>query len=67
MPSNADGASSRLKAAGSPVARSKINSKGKAMQIVLAGPFASAAEVQQALPAEAAGAGRRLYPLTVPR
>lgn len=49
VPSNADGASSRLKAAGLPVARSKITSKGKAMQIVLAGPFASAAEAQQAL------------------
>ncbi len=49
VPANADGASSRLKAAGLPVARSKITSKGKAMQIVLAGPFASAAEAQAAL------------------
>lgn len=49
VPSNADGAASRLQAAGLPVARSKITSKGKAMQIVMAGPFASAAEAQQAL------------------
>lgn len=46
---NADGASARLKGMGLPVARAKITSGGKAMQIVLAGPFASAAEAQSAL------------------
>lgn len=49
VPANAEGAAGRLKAAGLPVARSKITSKGKAMQIVLAGPFGSAADAQAAL------------------
>lgn len=47
--SNADGAASRLRGAGLPTARANITSKGKAMQIVLAGPFASGAEAQAAL------------------
>lgn len=49
VPSNADGAAARLKGAGLPVARAKITSGGKAMQIVLAGPFGSAADAQTAL------------------
>ncbi|MDO9640198.1 MAG: SPOR domain-containing protein [Pseudotabrizicola sp.] len=47
--SNADGASSRLAGLGLPVARSRISSKGKPMQIVFAGPFGSRAEAQAAL------------------
>lgn len=48
-PSNADGAAARLKGIGLPVARAKITSGGKAMQIVLAGPFGSAADAATAL------------------
>lgn len=51
QPSNAQGATGRLKALGLPVAISKITKGGKALQIVLAGPFASGAEAQQALSA----------------
>ncbi|GAB1478279.1 hypothetical protein MASR2M74_08240 [Paracoccaceae bacterium] len=47
--SNADGAAARLRGAGLPTARANITSKGKAMQIVLAGPFASGADAQAAL------------------
>lgn len=46
---NADGASARLKGLGLPVARARITSAGKAMQIVMAGPFGSAADAQAAL------------------
>ena len=46
---NADGASSRLSAAGIPVARSRVNKGGKALQVVLAGPFGSTGEAQTAL------------------
>ncbi len=49
VPANADGAASRLQNAGLPVARSKISSGGKAMQIVLAGPFSTAEDAQVAL------------------
>jgi len=56
QPANADGASARLAALGLPVARSKGQIKGKAVQVVLAGPFGSAAEAQVALRA-ARGAG----------
>lgn len=49
QPSNAKGASARLKALGLPVAISKITKGGKALQIVLAGPFGSGAEAAQAL------------------
>ena len=56
--SNADGAASRLKGIGLPVARAKITSGGKAMQIVMAGPFGSAADAQTALSmARSAGFG----------
>lgn len=54
--SNADGAASRLRGIGLPVARAKITSGGKPMQIVLAGPFGSAADAAQAL-SMARGAG----------
>ena len=47
--SNADGAAARLKGIGLPVARAKISSGGKPMQIVMAGPFGSAADAQTAL------------------
>lgn len=46
---NADGAAARLKGLGLPVARARITSAGKAMQIVMAGPFGSAADAQAAL------------------
>jgi len=49
LQANADGAAARLRGAGLPTARANITSKGKAMQIVLAGPFASGAEAQAAL------------------
>ncbi|WP_430464861.1 SPOR domain-containing protein [Tabrizicola sp.] len=49
VPSNADGAAARLQGIGLPVARAKITSGGKAMQIVLAGPFGSAADAATAL------------------
>lgn len=54
--SNADGAAARLKGIGLPVARAKTTSGGKAVQIVLAGPFASAADAATAL-SMARGAG----------
>lgn len=47
--SNADGAAARLQGMGLPVARAKITSGGRAMQIVMAGPFASAADASVAL------------------
>ena len=49
--SNADGAAARLSGLGLPVVRSRINKGGKALQIVYAGPFGSAAEAQSALSA----------------
>ncbi|WP_435257955.1 SPOR domain-containing protein [Thioclava sp. FR2] len=51
QPSNADGAAARLRGAGLPVAKAKTTKAGKALQIVLAGPFASSAEAQEALKA----------------
>lgn len=56
VPANAAGASSRLAALGLPVALSKGRIGGKAVQVVLAGPFGSAADAQAALRA-ARGAG----------
>lgn len=56
VPANAAGASSRLAALGLPVAMSKGRIGGKAVQVVLAGPFGSAADAQAALRA-ARGAG----------
>ena len=56
VPANAAGASSRLAALGLPVALSKGRIRGKAVQVVLAGPFGSAADAQAALRA-ARGAG----------
>jgi cell division septation protein DedD len=47
--SNASGAAARLRAAGLPVATSKLVKGGKVLQIVLAGPFGSAGEAQAAL------------------
>ncbi|NEX47074.1 SPOR domain-containing protein [Pseudotabrizicola algicola] len=49
--SNADGASSRLARLGLPVARAKTTKNGKALQIVMAGPFGSSGEAQAALSA----------------
>ncbi|MDR0808050.1 MAG: SPOR domain-containing protein [Gemmobacter sp.] len=55
---NAEGAKARLRAAGLPVGTSTLTRRGKAMQIVLAGPFDDAASAQSALRA-ARGAGFR--------
>ncbi|MGL6209685.1 MAG: SPOR domain-containing protein [Paracoccaceae bacterium] len=51
VPANADGAAARLAALGLPVAKGNINKGGKSLQIVFAGPFASAGEAQAALSA----------------
>lgn len=56
VPANAEGAAARLSALGLPVARSKGRIGGKAVQVVLAGPFPSSAEAQAAL-RSARGAG----------
>jgi len=58
LPGNAEAASARLAALGLPVARSRGTIGGKAVQVVLAGPFASTAAAQAALrAARAAGFG----------
>jgi hypothetical protein len=49
QPANAAGASARLAGLGLPVAQSRIIKFGKALQIVMAGPFASVSEAQAAL------------------
>lgn len=54
VPANAEGAKARLRAAGLPVGTSRISKGGKALQIVLAGPFGDAGSAQAAL-----GAARR--------
>jgi hypothetical protein len=51
VPSNAEGARARLSGMGLPVAGSKAQIKGKPVQVVYAGPFASAADAQAALAA----------------
>jgi len=56
VPANAEGAAARLSALGLPVARTEGRIGGKAVQVVLAGPFASGSEAQAALRA-ARGAG----------
>lgn len=56
VPANADGAAARLKALGLPVAKAQMTSGGKALQVIYAGPFASAAAASQAL-SLARGAG----------
>lgn len=55
---NADGAKARLRAAGLPVGTAKVSKGGRALQMVLAGPFADAGSAQAALgTARAAGFG----------
>jgi hypothetical protein len=49
VPANAQGAAQRLSALGLPVAKSRMNKGGKALEIVLAGPFGSTADAQAAL------------------
>jgi cell division protein FtsN len=56
VPANAEGAAARLSALGLPVARAKGRIGGKAVQVVMAGPFASTGEAQVAL-RSARGAG----------
>ena len=56
VPANAEGAAARLKALGLPVAKAQMTSGGKALQVVYAGPFASASAAAQAL-SLARGAG----------
>jgi cell division protein FtsN len=49
VPSNADGARARLAGMGLPVAGGRGAIKGKAVQVVYAGPFGSPAAAQAAL------------------
>jgi hypothetical protein len=51
VPSNAEGARARLAGMGLPVSGGRASIKGKPVQVVYAGPFASAAEAQAALSA----------------
>ncbi len=51
VPENASGAAARLSSIGLPAAKGKMSSKGKILQIVYAGPFATKAEAQAALTA----------------
>lgn len=51
VPENADGASSRLRAAGLPVTRAKTVNGGRSFQVVMAGPFTSGSDAQAALAA----------------
>ena len=56
VPANAEGAAQRLADLGLPVATNRLTKGGKALQMVLAGPFATADAAQAALQA-ARGAG----------
>ena len=49
VPANAAGAAAQLQALGLPVAKSKLSRGGKALQIVMAGPFGTGADAQAAL------------------
>ncbi len=49
VPANAAGAAAQLQALGLPVAKSKLKRGGKALQIVMAGPFGSGSDAQAAL------------------
>ena len=49
VPANAEGARARLRAAGLPTGTAKTKQGGKAVQIVLAGPFSDASQAQAAL------------------
>ncbi len=51
VPANAQGAAARLSGLGMPVRVAKASQGGRALQSVMAGPFASAAEAQAALSA----------------
>ncbi len=51
VPENAAGAALRLSSLGLPTAKGNLNKNGKALQIVYAGPFGTAAEAQSALSA----------------
>jgi len=49
VPANADGARGRLRSAGLPVGTARITKGGKALQIIVAGPYGDAAAAQAAL------------------
>ncbi|MDP3959001.1 MAG: SPOR domain-containing protein [Pseudorhodobacter sp.] len=49
VPANADGAKATLRRAGLPVGTAKVTKGGKALQIILAGPYADAGAAQAAL------------------
>lgn len=58
VPANAEGAKARLRAAGLPVGTARVTRGGKALQMVMAGPFGDAGSAQSALSAaRAAGFG----------
>lgn len=58
VPANAEGARATLRAAGLPVGTATLRRKGKALEMVMAGPFADAGAAQAALrAARAAGFG----------
>lgn len=58
VPANAEGAKARLRAAGLPVGSAKTSKGGKALQMVMAGPFGDAGSAQSALSmARSAGFG----------
>jgi cell division protein FtsN len=51
VPANADAARGRLAAMGLPVQAARATIRGKPVQVVFAGPFATAAEAKQAVAA----------------